>query len=174
MKAGWMEPKNETSFSFFFCVQNSSAEGEIVIKLVREFIQSCNGEQARHAPQACKYMNFYLQNMQKKIVSKRMNENVWCRFLNWRRCGIVSSVHHVHNQIGNIANPGTEGASTSCGQNPFVRFTIDAGACWFISAQFVRKSVQSGAKISGRRHYGYLNDRREWTHSICSFSFDFI
>lgn len=36
-----------------FCVQNSSTEGENVIRLVREFIQSCNGEQARHAPQAC-------------------------------------------------------------------------------------------------------------------------
>ncbi|XP_055308668.1 COP9 signalosome complex subunit 3 [Sitodiplosis mosellana] len=33
-------------------LSNSSADGENVIKLVREFIQACNGEQVRHAPQA--------------------------------------------------------------------------------------------------------------------------
>lgn len=42
-----------TILLYFALKQNSSTEGENVIRLVREFIQSCNGEQARHAPQAC-------------------------------------------------------------------------------------------------------------------------
>lgn len=48
----------------YFCLvidlQGSSSDGENILRLVRDFITGCNGEQVRFATTACKYSRILL------------------------------------------------------------------------------------------------------------------